>query len=595
MEDKLDINKIKEYVYREFKHISNKAQAIRSLERMISFLDSKEFMIDPDIIAQLINEVDEFRNTISIIISEEYENILNGNIYNVIKNEMVISFIETYCLINNIEISSPDFDESYVSYDDESVDEIDIVRIFLNDIGRIPLLTPEEEKDLFIQIANGDTKAKNKLIESHLRWVVTVARRYQGQGLAFLELVQEGTLGLMKAIDHFDTNKKCKLTTYATWWIRQTISRALSDQGRNIRLPVHWHEEITRYDRTVKKMSQVLKREPSIKEIAKELGISEEKAISLYNYHFDTTSLSTPIGEENDAELEDFIVDDDKLPEDYLIEKDYKEKIKFVLENSGLTEKQVSVLKQRFFQNKTLEATGREMHITRERVRQIEGQALRKIRRSSQLKLITGYSQSPEAADFLYERYHKDEVFNNVKKYHDYIRELGNGVCYIKVRSPYEILSAYSNIVINQGIMSLSAEDRGFLGYIYENNFGTSSKIFMSDRQFDVFCRIINTIRIHIMGNNITNDNLTQDNSNTTIISKTIYDLVPYPEEDINVALRKIESDDISFLYRIYKNNLKVADNISLKDEEMTRLLAIVDVLTNLVKGKTLKKKLIVR
>lgn len=270
----------------------------------------------------------------------------------------------------------------------------DPVRMYLKEIGRISLLTPEEEMELSIRVANGDEEAKNRLAESNLRLVVSIAKRYVGRGLLFLDLIQEGNIGLMKAVDKFDYDKGYKFSTYATWWIRQAITRALADQARTIRVPVHMVETINKMARIQRQLTLELNREPTEEELAKKMGISVEKVRDVIKISQDPVSLETPIGEEDDSHLGDFVKDINTMtPEEYATNEILKEEIKAVLET--LQEREQEVLELRFGlidgTSHTLEEVGKRFNVTRERIRQIEAKALRKLRHPSRAKRLKDF------------------------------------------------------------------------------------------------------------------------------------------------------------------------------------------------------------
>ncbi|HHY35040.1 MAG TPA: RNA polymerase sigma factor RpoD [Firmicutes bacterium] len=268
----------------------------------------------------------------------------------------------------------------------------DPVRMYLKEIGRIPLLTPEEEVELAKRMEAGDEEAKRRLIESNLRLVVSIAKRYVGRGMLFLDLIQEGNMGLIKAVEKFDYRKGYKLSTYATWWIRQAITRAIADQARTIRIPVHMVETINKLVRTSRHLLQQLGREPTPEEIGEEMGISADKVREILKVAQEPVSLETPIGEEEDSHLGDFIEDEDApAPADAASFLLLREQIEEVLDT--LNPREQKVLRLRFGLDdgraRTLEEVGREFGVTRERIRQIEAKALRKLRhpvRSRKLK-----------------------------------------------------------------------------------------------------------------------------------------------------------------------------------------------------------------
>lgn len=270
----------------------------------------------------------------------------------------------------------------------------DPVRVYLKEIGRVPLLTTEEEQVLAMRIAENDPDAKKRLAEANLRLVVSIAKRYVGRGMAFLDLIQEGNLGLIKAVDKFDYTKGFKFSTYATWWIRQAITRAIADQARTIRIPVHMVETINKVKKTSTQLLHKNGHDPSAEEIADELGMSPDKVREILRLSQEPVSLETPIGEEEDSHLGDFIPDDDALsPADAASISLLKEQLNEVLKT--LTPRESKVLSLRFGLEdghpRTLEEVGLQFGVTRERIRQIEAKALRKLRHPSRSKKLRDF------------------------------------------------------------------------------------------------------------------------------------------------------------------------------------------------------------
>lgn len=286
--------------------------------------------------------------------------------------------------------------------DPELTTDIDVnlddpVKVYLKEIGRVPLLTPEEEIDLAIRISENDENAKKKLAEANLRLVVSIAKRYVGRGMQFLDLIQEGNLGLIKAADKFDYTKGFKFSTYATWWIRQAITRAIADQARTIRIPVHMVETINKVKKANSQLLHENGRDPSAEEIAEKLNMPADKVREILRVAQEPVSLETPIGEEEDSHLGDFIPDDEALsPADAASMYFLKQQLHEVLQT--LTEREARVITMRFGLDdghpRTLEEVGREFNVTRERIRQIEAKALRKLRHPSRSKKLKDYMDS---------------------------------------------------------------------------------------------------------------------------------------------------------------------------------------------------------
>ena len=301
-----------------------------------------------------------------------------------------------------LDLGDDDIDLSALD-EEELVDPVDLaaeynlddpVRMYLKEIGQIKLLSPEEEVELAKRVAEGDQEAKNKLTEANLRLVVSIAKKYSGRGLHILDLIQEGNTGLIRAVDKFDWTKGNKFSTYATWWIRQAITRAIADQARTIRVPVHMVEVINKATRCNRKLVQELGREPTVEEIAAELGLPVEKIIEANRTAADTLSLDTPVGDEEDTSIGSFVPDDmTPGPADATSNAQHAEALKEILDT--LTEREADVLRMRFGmydgRTHTLEEVGQIFGVTRERIRQIENKAIRKLRHPSRAKKIKDF------------------------------------------------------------------------------------------------------------------------------------------------------------------------------------------------------------
>ena len=313
-----------------------------------------------------------------------YETIENQNIE-------IIDDLEDMSLesLNFDDDLAKNLDLGVIGNDPKNAAMEDHVKVYLKEIGRVPLLTPEEEIDLAIRIAEDDPKAKKRLAEANLRLVVSIAKRYVGRGMQFLDLIQEGNLGLIKAVDKFDYTKGFKFSTYATWWIRQAITRAIADQARTIRIPVHMVETINKVKKTNSQLLHENGRDPSAEEIAEKLNLPVDKVREIMRVAQEPVSLETPIGEEEDSHLGDFIPDEDALsPADAAAMTFLRTKVNEVLET--LTAREAEVLRLRFGLRDgtphTLEDVGKEFNVTRERIRQIEAKALRKLIHPSRSK-----------------------------------------------------------------------------------------------------------------------------------------------------------------------------------------------------------------
>jgi len=336
----------------------------QEVERLISLGKTKGFLTYDEIAARFVTEFEanaEMMDNILRVIGEEGVQVLQN--------------------ISQIEKEEEDIDKLMR---DVSVD--DPVKMYLKDIGKVPLLTAEEETHLAKLMTEGDEEARNKLSEANLRLVVSIAKRYVGRGMQFLDLIQEGNLGLLKAVEKFDHTKGFRFSTYATWWIRQAITRAIADQARTIRIPVHMVETINKLIRMSRQLLQSLGREPTPEEIANEMGISVDKVREIQKIAQDPVSLETPIGEEEDSHLGDFVPDENAISPSEMAEiLDARDRVRKELEALSAREQQVLRLRYGIYDGhpRTLEEVGKVFNVTRERIRQIEAKALRKLRNIS--------------------------------------------------------------------------------------------------------------------------------------------------------------------------------------------------------------------
>lgn len=352
---------------------TGKAKGSLSTKEILDFLEEVE--MEPEQIEKVYDSLESF----GIEVVEEFP------------DTAVIQIDELEEIETDIELAPEDLEAALIA---EGVNIDDPVKVYLKEIGRVPLLTSDEEQNLAQLMAEGSDNAKKKLAEANLRLVVSIAKRYVGRGMQFLDLIQEGNLGLIKAVEKFDYSKGYKFSTYATWWIRQAITRAIADQARTIRIPVHMVETINKVVRVERQLLQELGRQPQALEIASEMGMPVDKVREIMKIAQEPVSLETPIGEEEDSHLGDFIPDEDiPAPADAASHILLKEELSEVLKT--LTPREEKVLRLRFGledgRMRTLEEVGREFEVTRERIRQIEAKALRKLRHPSRSKRLKDF------------------------------------------------------------------------------------------------------------------------------------------------------------------------------------------------------------
>ena len=353
--------------------MAKKKKNVLEYQEIVDFL--AELALNEEQIEKVIEHLE--KNGIDVL------RITNDDDDDVIDDEEIMLSEEDEVDMENIDLSVPD-----------GISIEDPVRMYLKEIGKVPLLSADEEVELAKRMAEGDEDAKKRLAEANLRLVVSIAKRYVGRGMLFLDLIQEGNLGLIKAVEKFDYHKGFKFSTYATWWIRQAITRAIADQARTIRIPVHMVETINKLIRVSRQLLQELGREPTPEEIAKEMDMPVERVREILKISQEPVSLETPIGEEEDSHLGDFIQDDNvPVPADAAAFTLLKEQLEEVL--GTLTEREQKVLTLRFGledgRARTLEEVGKEFNVTRERIRQIEAKALRKLRHPSRSRKLKDY------------------------------------------------------------------------------------------------------------------------------------------------------------------------------------------------------------
>ena len=385
---------------------------IISFEKIVNFFHDFNCFPPPNLLIELIDKNDTLNKILQDVVENNLEILQKYDIDSKFSDDISKNFIELYCLKNNIEIKKDNDiqEEDYTEFITDITNTVytdDSVKMYLQEIHK-PILTKEQEKSLALRIRNGDEKAKELFIERNLRLVIKVARKYTGHGISFLDLIQEGNLGLIKAVDKFDVTKGYKFSTYATCWIRQSIQRSLGDKSRNIRLPVHLYEKVKKYELLKKKLSLKFNREPTFEELSKKMRVSIDTIYKYERLEHDTISLNMIIGDE-DSELEDFISLSTESIDNQFIEENLKDVIENLLKNSNLTTKEIDILKLRFGigtnDPKTLEETGKIYGVSRERIRQIQEKALKKIRRSYNVKELAIYMDNTKEAKKNIDRY----------------------------------------------------------------------------------------------------------------------------------------------------------------------------------------------
>ena len=406
------IKVVSNFIKKNIKPQNKYQDNIISFEKIVNFFHDFNFFPPPNLLIELIDKNDTLNKILQDVVENNLEILQKYDIDSKFSDDISKNFIELYCLKNNIEIKKDDDiqEEDYTEFITDITNTVytdDSVKMYLQEIHK-PILTKEQEKSLALRIRNGDEKAKELFIERNLRLVIKVARKYTGHGISFLDLIQEGNLGLIKAVDKFDVTKGYKFSTYATCWIRQSIQRSLGDKSRNIRLPVHLYEKVKKYELLKKELSLKFNREPTFEELSKKMRVSIDTIYKYERLEHDTISLNMIVGDE-DSELEDFISLSTESIDNQFIEENLKDVIENLLKNSNLTTKEIDILKLRFGigtnDPKTLEETGKIYGVSRERIRQIQEKALKKIRRSYNVKELAIYMDNPKEAKKNIDRY----------------------------------------------------------------------------------------------------------------------------------------------------------------------------------------------
>ena len=488
---------------------SNVKEIIFLFKNLNAKMTKEKFYPNPEDIIELLKNP-YFLKATERIIKAYRSKIEKGTIEYEIYDDLTLMTIETYCMINGIEINMDVQDESSEQKSDEKNQKgkngkerqysQDIVNDYLAEIGSISLLTAEQEKELAYKVKEGDLQAQQELANRNLRLVVNVAKRYQGRGLELMDLIQEGNIGLMTAVERFDITRGYRFSTYATSWIRQGITRAIADKGKAIRVPVHYQEKINAFKKAYTKLSNRYNREPNYEELADELGISLKDVKEIYQNMTEPLSINSKVGEDEDSEFGDFIPVDEKNIEDQIVDESLPDALEKLFEDCKLKPKDKKVIIQRYGLDgkkpRTLEAIGQEFGLTRERIRQIEAKVFKKIRRSKYIKELAIYMEDPESSlqslEVLRKKYYDIE-----KKGTSYRSFLGN---YGKTKENkiekeeqkmrhlntiYQYLRDYTKKQIDTVISNLSEEDRELLRKRYGDDLENpvSSKLSPDDHK----------------------------------------------------------------------------------------------------------------
>ena len=479
LEDKQQfINVVNEHL-KKFNSPSNIKTANIYLSNLSDFLTIFNCNLDLEVITSLINNNNSLKTGLQVVI-DKYDSKYRY----VVEDAIILSFLEAYCVMSNIEFEDVDIlddeDEELSQYDlqkihstskigDEEYYSDDLFREIMVKTTKVPLLTQDEQKELLKRVAAGDQLAREKLYERNQRLVIKIAKQYQNKGLSMLDLFQEGSIGLMTAIDRFDINKDTKLSTYATWWIRQAITRAIAESSKTIRVPVHIIEKRNKIDRVGRQMTIELGREPTVQELAKKLKMSEKKLIEVYEADKQMVSLNVTIGDDNDTELGDLIGSDEISMDSQLIENNKISEVITLLSKANLNEREIDIILRRYGlvdgHTMTLQNIADIYSITRERVRQIENKALKKLRNSPHTRSLASYMENPNEALENLDKYKSVyySSFSNKKNIDEQSFNTGRIIKVKEDRTIYEYLSDFSKENINDLINQLPPLSRDLI------------------------------------------------------------------------------------------------------------------------------------
>lgn len=472
------------YLTSQITYCHKVSDAFRNYNQLNSFLSKYNYAPNIDTLMYLINNNKVLNKTVEMLYADN--NIISNNV----NDELLESLKGAYCTVNNIDIDLNDDIKEY-NCDDNSPD-LDSTKMYLQEIHKIPLLTTSEERELFIRYRNGDLDAKKEIIERNLRLVVSVARHYKSNRLTLLDKVQEGNFGLIKAVDRFDVDKNYKFSTYAIWWIRQTIERAINNYDRLVRLPIYLSDRIKRINSIIDKYEKAYGREPTAEEIAKELKISVSSVLEIKKNMQETVSINTPIGDEKETELADFIPQMEIDTEQNYIDENLIIDFTKFFDEAKLTEKERDILYLRYGFNdedpKTLEEIGKKYHVTRERIRQIQAKALNKLRLNPNINNFSNYMSNPdrclENIQNMRSEYYGISIEDEKEEKNPDTKKRGNKMVN---KTIYKYFNAYSKQKIDSVIAELSEEERNLITKRYGNDLNKPVETSLTKEEYAKF------------------------------------------------------------------------------------------------------------
>lgn len=577
-------NIINGYINQEFSKNIDYDNAINSFNKLESFLELCDFILSTDIIEKLVSENTLIMKLLNAIFEMDRDEIVNGK-FDESYSELIVSFIEIYCKKNNIKIK-----EVELKYEDiGAFASQDSTSIYLKEIQNYGRYSKEEELEIITRIKNGDIKARNEFLEQNLRLVVSIAKKYQGRNIPLIDLIQEGNIGLMKALDEFDINKGCKFSTYATNWITAFIRRYIADKGRNIRLPVNFYYEISNFMKIKNRLERELGREPNILELARKTGKDKDTILRYFAYLNDTKSLDDKVGEKEDTNFSYFIPSKDESLEKSVIKKDLSTRMSELLKECNLNEREIDVLSSRYGLNGidvlTLEEIGQKYGVTRERIRQIETRALKKIRNSSHVKKFADFTDDPVNAMNNLMKMREAYSFNPYSFKKNIISKDEDNNIKGKSKNIYDIFNSkgYSKEEVDEAIKSLTVDEINLLKSRYGDNLDKSPTTRMNRNEFveKFTCGLFPKILL-IMKNNREKDIIKEPKNERKKYMKTprnIYDIFReqgYSEQELTRAINSLPENEVEMLKSIYGADFAKIPTVTLSKEEKTKLYSVI-------------------
>lgn len=577
-------NIINGYINQEFSKNIDYDNAINSFNKLESFLELCNFILSTDIIEKLVSENTLIMKLLNAIFEMDRDEIVNGK-FDESYSELIVSFIEIYCKKNNIKIK-----EVELKYEDiGAFASQDSTSIYLKEIQNYGRYSKEEELEIITKIKNGDIKARNEFLEQNLRLVVSIAKKYQGRNIPLIDLIQEGNIGLMKALDEFDINKGCKFSTYATNWITAFIRRYIADKGRNIRLPVNFYYEISNFMKIKNHLERELGREPNILELVKKTGKDKDTILRYFAYLNDTKSLDDKVGEKEDTDFSYFIPSKDESLEKSVIKKDLSTRMSELLKECNLNEREIDVLSSRYGLNGidvlTLEEIGQKYGVTRERIRQIETKALKKIRNSTHVKEFADFTDDPVNAMNNLMKMREAYSFNPYSFKKNIISKNEDNNSKGKSKNIYDIFNSkeYSKEEVDEAIKSLTVDEINLLKSRYGDNLDKSPTTRMNRNEFveKFTCGLFPKILL-IMKNNREKDIIKEPKNERKKYMKTprnIYDIFReqgYSEQELTRAINSLSENEIEMLKSIYGADFTKIPTVTLSKEEKTKLYSVI-------------------